>query len=104
LYARIGDYKAAVVAFNNFQRGYPDSGYNEEISFLRVESAYNLAKQSISSKKQDRFREAIEYYQAFVDNYPSSKFMRDAEKYYSDSLQEVGTRNADTDLQSSNNK
>ncbi len=103
LYARIGDYKAAVVAFNNFQRGYPDSGYNEEISFLRVESAYNLARQSIQSKKNDRFREAIGYYQTFVDQFPSSKFLRDAERYYSESLQEMGGSSANPDLQSSNN-
>jgi outer membrane protein assembly factor BamD len=102
LYAKIGDFKAAVVAFNNFQRGYPDSDYNEEIAFLRVQSAYNLAKQSIQTKKNDRFREAIGYYQAFIDQYPQSRYVKDAEKYYSDSVQEVGGTSANPDLQSSN--
>lgn len=102
LYARIGDFKAAVVAFNNFQRGYPDSNFNEEISFLRVQSAYNLAKQSIQNKKNDRFREAISYYQTFIDQYPESRYVKDAEKYYSDSVQEVGGNPTSPDLQSNN--
>ncbi len=90
LYARIGDNKAAVVAFNNFQRSFPDSDYNEEIAFLKVQSAYNLAKQSIPSKRTDRFRDAVTYYQGFIDKYPSSKYLRDAEKYYEDSVEELG--------------
>ncbi len=103
LYAKTGDFKAAVVAFNNFQRGFPDSGYNEEIAYLRVESAYNLAKQSIQAKKNDRFREAIGYYETLVDRYPESRYLKDAEKYYAASLQEIGGQTANPDLQSSNN-
>ncbi len=101
LYARIGDHKAAVIALNNFERGFPDSEYNEEIAFLKVENAYNLAKQSILAKRTDRFREAVSYYQNFIDKYPSSKFLRTAEKYYENSLEELGGSKNSGSLQSS---
>ncbi|MCU0354390.1 MAG: outer membrane protein assembly factor BamD [Cytophagales bacterium] len=90
LYSRIGNHKAALVAFNNFQRGFPDSDYNEEIAFRKVESAYQLAQQSIETKQKERFQEAVTSYENFLDKYPQSKFLRRAESYYEKSLNAIG--------------
>jgi len=37
--------KAAIIAFDNFQTDYPDSKYNENVSFLKIECAYKMAKE-----------------------------------------------------------
>ena len=43
LYYKIGDYKAAIVGFNNFKNEYPASEYNEEFAFLKIESQHKYA-------------------------------------------------------------
>ncbi|WP_258104769.1 outer membrane protein assembly factor BamD [Marinoscillum sp. MHG1-6] len=89
LYHKLRNYKSAIVAFDNFRLDYPDSKYQEEISFLAIESIYELAKVSIRSKQEERFQDTINKYENFVDRYPNSKYLQDAEKYYEDSIKEL---------------
>ena len=88
-YLKIRSYKAAVIAFENFRRNFPDSPFLEEIAFHRVEAEYRLAQQSLPSLQLERYTLVISYYQELVDTYPESKFLRDAEKFYSDSLEKI---------------
>jgi outer membrane protein assembly factor BamD len=88
-YYRMRLYKAAIVALNNFKSNYPDSKYLEQAYYLVVDSEYRLALQSISSKQPERFREVVNHYQEFLERYPESTFLRDAEKIYAESLDKV---------------
>jgi outer membrane protein assembly factor BamD len=88
-YYKMRSYKAAIVSLNNFKNNFPDSKYLEEAYFLVVESEYRLAVQSIRSKQQERFKNVVEHYKEFVDKYPESKFLREAERYYADSLEKL---------------
>ena len=74
--------KAAIISFDNFQNDFPDSKFNEEVSYLKIECAYNMAKKSIRSKQEDRLKEAVGYYYYFVDKFPQSPKVRDAENLY----------------------
>ncbi|CCH53757.1 outer membrane assembly lipoprotein YfiO [Fibrisoma limi BUZ 3] len=85
----IASYKSSVIAINNFQREFPDSEYNEELAYLKFDAQYSLAKNSLETKQKERYQEAIGYYQAFVDKYPSSKFLKQAEKMYETSQKEI---------------
>ena len=89
LYSKLRRYKSAVVAFNNFEVDYPDSRYNEEAYFLRIQCQYEYATQSIQSKQEERFREVIDYYQKFIDRYTTSKYLKEAEQMYEVSLDQV---------------
>ncbi|WP_207435704.1 outer membrane protein assembly factor BamD [Sabulibacter ruber] len=80
-------YKAAVVALENFRKNFPSSTYNEEAAYLRLDAQFNYAKESIETKQRDRYLEAVAMYQAFVDAYPQSKFLRNAEERYDASRQ-----------------
>jgi len=80
---------AALIAFDNFQDDFPDSNFNEDISFLKIEAAYKLAKQSIRSKMRERLMTAIEHYQYFIDNYPQSDYVKNAENIYTNCLEEL---------------
>jgi outer membrane protein assembly factor BamD len=90
-YYKMRQYKAAIVSLNNFKNNFPDSRYLEEAYFLVIDSEYQLAQQSILSKQGERYRHVIEYYKEFLDKYPNSKFLKDAEKLYADSLDKVKT-------------
>jgi outer membrane protein assembly factor BamD len=85
LYFHMGDYKAALVAFRNMLRDFPDSHRREEAFFMIVKSQYLLARNSVPEKQLERFKEVTEYYLKFIDTFPKSKFLREAESMYSQS-------------------
>ena len=91
LYYRISEYKAAVIAFNNFQQDFPDSQeYSELVAFLKLDAQYELAKLSFQRLKQERFQEAIEHYEYFISNYAQSKRLKAAEDIYDKCVRELG--------------
>ncbi|MBX2940744.1 MAG: outer membrane protein assembly factor BamD [Cyclobacteriaceae bacterium] len=89
LYLKIKRYKAAVIAFDSFRESFPDSHYLEEVAFLKVEAQYRLATQSLPSLQKERYSTVIEFYTELIDNYPQSQFLKEAEKYYSESITKV---------------
>ncbi|MFD3002063.1 outer membrane protein assembly factor BamD [Pontibacter toksunensis] len=89
LYYQLRYWRSAVVAFNNFQREHASSAYSEEAAFLKLDSQYRFALESIPSKQEERFDEAVDYFQSFVDQYPDSRFKRDAERIYDQARSEL---------------
>lgn len=89
-YLKLRYYKAAIVALENFIRNFPDSRYVEEAHFLIMVSEYKLAEQSIQARQRERYQEVVNDYLQFVDRYPESPFLKEAERYYTDSLEKLG--------------
>lgn len=94
LYYKISDFqlislKSSVISIDNFSKDFPDSKFNEELAFLKVDAQHKLAKSSYIDKQKDRFDEVLKYYHAFVDKYPDSKYSRDAEKMLLDSQEQL---------------
>lgn len=89
LYHKIGVLTSALTAFDNFAINYPDSRFNEELQFLKIESTFQMAELSIPSKKEDRFRNVVELYEEYIDDYPESAWTADAVKYYDDALNQI---------------
>lgn len=88
-YHKLMRYKAALIAFENFRQGYPDSDYMEQVHFLEVESQFLLAEASIQSKKLERYKETLTRYESFVDTYPESEYLSRAQNYYEQSRDKV---------------
>jgi outer membrane protein assembly factor BamD len=88
-YLKLKYYQAAVIAFENFKKGFPDSKYLEEVTYLKIVAQYKLAQQSIFTKQRERYASTLEFYKELVDNYPKSNFIREVESYYSDSLNQL---------------
>jgi len=94
LYHKISDFnpnslKSAVISIDNFRKDFPDSKYNEELSFLKVESQYNFATNSLYYRQKDRYQDVIKFYKEMVDKYPSGKYVRDAERMFEDSQEKL---------------
>ncbi|MBC8155796.1 MAG: outer membrane protein assembly factor BamD [Bacteroidetes bacterium] len=85
----IASYKSAVIAINNFQKEFPDSEYNEELAFLKVDAEFSLAQNSLDIKQKERYQEAISYYKGFREKYPKSKYLKQAERMSETSAKEV---------------
>jgi outer membrane protein assembly factor BamD len=96
LYYNMGDYKASTVAFANHIKEYPDSKHVEELNYLIIRSYYLLALNSIESKKQERFKAAVDSYIKFVDTYPKSEYIKSAESVYTSALKNLEKYNKPT--------
>jgi outer membrane protein assembly factor BamD len=82
----MNNYKSAVVAISNFIKDYPNSPYLDKSYYTRFESQYHLAKNSVQEKQQERYYQAIEYYQLYVDKFPDSKHKKVSNEYYDKSV------------------
>jgi len=82
LYYDFDNYKASVIALTNCLSEYPDSKYREELMFMLLESKYMLAIGSVYDKRQERLSSALDEYFSFVDEFPESKHIKEAEKFH----------------------
>ena len=86
LFLDIGDYQAAVIAFKNSEKDFPDTKYAEEMDFLIIKAQYLYAKNSLEIKQEERYNEAIQEYQRFVEKYPKSTYLDQANELKKDAL------------------
>lgn len=89
LYYNMGDYRASSAAFANHVKDFPGSKYAEELSYLVVRSNFLMALNSVDKKKQERFKTTVDSYLKFVDNYPNSKYLKEAEMVYTSALKNL---------------
>lgn len=78
LYYRMNDYKAAIIAFNNVLKDYPDTKYKEEILFKSLQIKYQYAHLSIPEKKAERFADATETYEDLAAGFPTGTYIAKA--------------------------
>ncbi|MEM7655670.1 MAG: outer membrane protein assembly factor BamD [Bacteroidota bacterium] len=90
LYYHVENYRAAVTAFDVMIQEFPDSRYREEAQFLWFKSAVRLADVSSSRRKKNRYLDALDQYQSFVDKYPNSPFLKEAEDLFVKAKRNLG--------------
>lgn len=74
------NYEACVVTAQNALKDYPFAlpERREDLSILILRAKYHLALESVEEKRVERFRNAIDEYYAFENDYPESKYMAEA--------------------------
>ena len=85
LYYTIGDFQAAVIAFNNTLRDYPDTKFAEELEYLTVKAQYEYANHSREYTQEARYNQTIGYAQQFIEKYTKSKYLKEVEGLKKDS-------------------
>ncbi len=78
LYYNLGNYmgnnyQSAIIVAKNAIKDYPYSKYKEDLELLVLKSRYQEAANSIEERKADRFRDVIDEYYSFINNYPDTK-------------------------------
>ena len=76
------NYQSAVIVARNAIKDYPYSKYKEELELLILKARYQEARLSVDEKKADRFREVIDEYYSFINNYPESPNRGKADNIY----------------------
>lgn len=78
------NYEACVVTAQNALNDYPyaSAGLRENLSILILRAKYHLARQSVEAKRIERFRDAIDEYYAFENDFPESKYLSEANSIF----------------------
>ena len=76
------NYEACVVTAQNALRDFPfaSADRREELSIMILRSRFHLAEQSVDSKRVNRYRDCIDEYYAFANDFPESKYIKEAAK------------------------
>jgi outer membrane protein assembly factor BamD len=77
-YNTIYDYKASMVAMDNFLIDFPGTYLKEDAMYWKFNSAYKLAVNSIQAKMEERLHTAKEIFEKFEKTFPDSKFKSEA--------------------------
>lgn len=76
------NYESAVIVARNAIKDYPYSKYKEDLELLILKARYQEARESIDEKKPDRFREVIDEYYSYINNYPDTPNREEADNIY----------------------
>lgn len=76
------NYESAVIVAKNAIKDYPYSKYKEDLELLILKARYQEARESIDEKKSDRFREVIDEYYSYINNYPDTPNREEADNIF----------------------
>ena len=79
-YNTIRDYKSAIIVLNDFISDYPGTPYREDALYYLLDSSYELAVNSIDSKKLERLQDVKKIYDELLEIYPESKYKEKSNK------------------------
>lgn len=74
------NYLSCEIIAKNALKNYPSNQYQEQFSWLILQSKYQQTINSMQDKKLDRARDTQDEYYSFVTEYPESKHRKEAEK------------------------
>ena len=78
------NYQACIITAQNALNDYPYTKLREDLSMLILRARYSMAKESVQEKMIDRYRDTVDEYYAFKNEYPESKYLKEAEKIFRD--------------------
>ena len=79
-YNTIMEYKAAMVALDNFVADYPGTPLKEDALFYKYDSAYQLGINSIPAKMEERLNVAVTAYNSLMKFKPDTKYKKIADE------------------------
>ncbi len=79
---RGNNYESAIITAENALKNYPYSKYREEFEMLILKSKFQEARQSIEDKKRERYREVVDEYYSFINNFPDTRNRKEADNIF----------------------
>lgn len=76
------NYQACIVTAENAIKDFPYMTRREDFAILILRAKFELAAQSVESKKEERYHNAIDEYYGFTNEYPESKYLKEAEELF----------------------
>jgi outer membrane protein assembly factor BamD len=77
-----GNYLSCVITAQNAIRSYPYSVLREDFMYYTFKSKYEMAVQSVEDKKEFRYRDVVDEYFSYANEYPEGKYLKEIKKLY----------------------
>jgi outer membrane protein assembly factor BamD len=74
-------YLSAIITANNALKTYSESKYRDDLMAIVLKAKYAQAVESIEEKKADRYRDVIDEYYSYNNEFPNGKFAKEALAY-----------------------
>ena len=78
----VSNYESCIITAENALRAYPYTNLREELYMLILRSRYELAERSVVEKADERYRQTIDEYHGFKNEFPDSKHMKEADQIF----------------------
>lgn len=76
------NYLSCIVVSQNALKDFPTSQYKEDFYHLILKSKYRQAFYSVAEKKLDRYREVVDEYYNYKNEFPDGKYMKEANEIF----------------------
>lgn len=76
------NYESSIITARNAMKVYPYSIHKEEMHYYVVASLYQIAKNSVLEKKQQRLRDLRDEYYNFINEFPDGKRRKDVDQFF----------------------
>lgn len=76
------NYEACIITANNALKAYPYTSLREDLYMMILRSRYQLAQRSVEEKSDERYRQTIDEYYGFTNEFPDSKYMKEANNIF----------------------
>lgn len=76
------NYRACVITAQNTLQSYPDTQYREELIYLIISAKYEMSLVSIEELLQERYRDVVDEYYNYTNEFPEGKYIKQVTKYF----------------------
>lgn len=76
------NFQACIITAENALKTYPYTALREDLYMMILRARYKLASSSVEEKLDERYRQTIDEYYGFKNEFPDSKYIKEAESIF----------------------
>lgn len=84
-FMHVNHYRSAVVTARNALKDYPYTKHKEEFYYVILQSRHQEALNSVAERRPDRYREVVDEYYNYINEFPNGKYLKDAQAIFAQS-------------------
>ena len=81
-YYDTGNFQSAIYSIDDFMNRFPETTLSQDLTFIQLKAYYELGKNSVEEKKEQRIKEAIFACDNFLLAFPSGNYKEEAKSMY----------------------
>lgn len=85
------NFEACIITADNALKTYPYTRMREDLYMLILRSRYQLAQRSVEEKSEERYRQTIDEYYGFKNEFPDSKYSKEADQIFKHANSKIKT-------------
>lgn len=93
LYFNLRQYQAATVTFENLLKDFPETKNAEQVRYYICKASYDLAKNSIFDKQEDRFQVTKGYADDYLSKYDDGLYRKEIQGIFDESVSKLKSIN-----------